>query len=155
MGRKFLNGEFGTLDGRDGSTPSRDAWDFFGVTGMKSTSLWSIRSVRGFACEYVDGFVGEGGVCGIVAKIRLWAGIKEDDSDVDIDNEEDDEREDPLEENENESSELDDELRLLCGKYLGFARASNGEADRDAGCGEIGSMVPIERSERGEVSSMR
>jgi hypothetical protein len=38
MGRKFLNGEFGTLDGLSGSTPSRDVCDFFGVAGMKSTS---------------------------------------------------------------------------------------------------------------------
>ena len=111
--------------------------------------------MRGFACECVDGLVGEGGVCGIVDKVRVGAGMEEDNSDVDVDIDKDDEREDLLEENENESSELDDELRLLCRKYLDFAEASNGEADRDTGGSGVGSIMPIERSERGEASSMR
>jgi hypothetical protein len=63
--------------------------------------------VRGFAGERVEGFVGEGGVCGIVDGIRVGACIDNDDSDVEVDIEDDDDREDPLE--ENDSSELDDE----------------------------------------------
>ena len=39
VARNFLNGEFGALEGQSGLTPSRDTCDFFGVTGMKSTSL--------------------------------------------------------------------------------------------------------------------
>ena len=71
MARKFLNGEFGTLDGRSRSTLSREVCDFFGVAGIKSTSFWSMRRVRGFACECAEGFVGEGGVCGLVDEILV------------------------------------------------------------------------------------
>ena len=79
--------------------------------------------------------------------------MDEDDSDVDVDIDDDDDREEPLE--ANESSELSEGLRLLCGKYLCFAKEWNGEADSDTGGRWIGSIVPIESSERGEVSSIR
>ncbi len=79
--------------------------------------------------------------------------MDEDDSDIDVDIEDDDDREELLE--VNESSELDEELRLLCGRYLCFAKEWNGEADSDIGGRWIGSIVPIESSERGEVSSIR
>jgi len=54
--------------------------------------------------------------------------VDEDDSDVDVDIEDDDDREEPLD--VNDSSELDEELRLLWGKNLGFGNELNGKADR-------------------------
>lgn len=56
--------------------------------------------------------------------------MDEDDSDVDVDIDDDD-REEPLE--VNDSSELDEELRLLWGKNLGFGKESNCEGDRGIG----------------------
>lgn len=81
----------------------------------------------------------------------MWAGVDEDDSDVDdnSDVDDDDDLEEPLE--VNESSELDDTLRLPWGKNLGFV----GEGERDMGGRRICSILPIERSGRGEVSSIR
>jgi hypothetical protein len=90
-----------------------------------------MRRVRGFANECVEGFVGEGGVFGVAEGTRVWPGVEEDDSDVDDDIEDDDDREELLE--VSESSEPDDALRPLCGKYLGFAKEPNGEGDRDPG----------------------
>jgi hypothetical protein len=84
-----------------------------------------MRRVRGFAYECVEGFVGEGGVFGVVDGSLAWTGVDEDDSDVDDDAEVDDDREEPLE--VNESSEPDDAFRLLWRKYLGFVE----EGDRD------------------------
>jgi hypothetical protein len=83
--------------------------------------------VRSFAYDCVEGFVGEGGVFGATDENLVWAGVDEDDSDVDDDDDSDvdDDLEVPLE--VNESSELDDTLRPLWGKYLGFV----GEGDRD------------------------
>ena len=83
--------------------------------------------MRGFAYDCVEDFVGEGGVFGIMDKNLVWVGVDEDDSDVDDDSDLDDDLEEPLE--VKESSELDDALRLLCGKYLGFV----GEGDGDTG----------------------
>jgi hypothetical protein len=57
----------------------------------------------------------------------VWAGVDEDDRDVDDDSDVDDDLEEPLE--VNESSELDDALRLFWGKYLSFV----GEGGRDTG----------------------
>lgn len=106
-----------------------------------------MRSVRGFAYDCVESFVGEGGVFGIRVDNLVWAGVDKDDSDVADDSDVD--LEEPLE--VNESSELDDTLRLLWGMYLGFV----GEGGRDMGGRCICSTVPIERSGRGEVSSIR
>jgi len=83
-----------------------------------------MRRVRGFAYECVEGFVGEGGVFGIVDNNLSWTGVEEDDRDVDDDAEVDADREEPLE--VNESSELDDALRPLGKMYPGFV----GEGDR-------------------------
>jgi hypothetical protein len=79
--------------------------------------------VRGFAYDCVEGFVGEGGVFGIMHESLVWAGVDNDESDVADDSDVD------LEEPVNESSELDDTLRPLWGKYLGFV----GEGGRDMG----------------------
>ena len=57
--------------------------------------------------------------------------MEEDDSDVDVDIEDDDDREEPPE--VNDSSELDEELRLLWGNNLDFDKELNGEADRGMG----------------------
>jgi len=113
-----------------------------------------MRRVRGFAYECAEGFVGEGGVFGVVDEVLVWPGVDVNDSDVDDDIEEDDAREElPLE--VNESSELDDALRLPWGKCLGFAKEPNGEGDRDMGGRLIGSIFVSERSEREEVSSIK
>lgn len=64
--------------------------------------------MRGFAYKCVEGFVGEGGVFGVVDENLAWTGV---DSEVDDDAEVDDDREEPLE--VSESSELDDALRSL------------------------------------------
>lgn len=81
--------------------------------------------MRGFAYDCVEGFVGEGGVFGITDKNLVWAGVDKDDCDVDDDSDLDDDLEEPLD--VNESSELEDALRPLWGKYLGFV----GEGGRD------------------------
>ena len=78
--------------------------------------------------------------------------MDEDDSDVDVDIDDDD-REEPLE--MNDSSELDEELRLLWGKNLGFDKELNGEADRGIDGRWIDSIPLVERSGHGEVSSIR
>ncbi len=83
-----------------------------------------MRRVRGFAYDCVEGFVGEGGVFGITDENLVWAGVDKDDSEVVDDS---DDLEEPLE--VNESSELDDALRLLWGKCLCFV----GEGGRDTG----------------------
>lgn len=83
--------------------------------------------MRGFACDCVESFVGEGGVFGNTDKNLVWAGVDKDDIDVADDSDVDDDLEEPLE--VNESSELDDTLRLFWGKYLGFV----GEGGRDMG----------------------
>jgi hypothetical protein len=79
--------------------------------------------------------------------------VDEHDSDVDVDIEDDDDREEPLD--VNDSSELDEELRLLRGKNFGSVNELNGEAERGIAGRRIGSIAPEERSERGEVSSIR
>lgn len=99
------------------------------------------------------GFVGEGGVFGIMDEGLEWIDVDEDNSEVDDDPEEDDDREESPE--VKDSSELDDALRPLCEKYVGFAKDSNGEDDRDAGGRRIESIGTTERSERGEVSSIK
>lgn len=107
-----------------------------------------MRRVRGFAYECVEGFVGEGGVFGVMDENLARTGVDEDDSDVDDDAEVDDDREEPLE--VSESSELDDTLRLFWRKY-GFVE----EGDKDTDGRWICSIVATERSERGDVSSIR
>ncbi len=90
-----------------------------------------MRRLRGFAHDCVEGLVGEGGVFGIAFRNLVWAGVDKDDNDVDddddvvVDDDDDDDLEEPLE--VIESSEQDDALRLLCGKYLCFV----GEGGRD------------------------
>lgn len=110
--------------------------------------------MRGFAYECAEGFVGEGGVFGLVDEVLVWDGVDVDDSDVEDDIEEEDDREEPSLE-ANESSELDEALRLLWGKYLDFDKEPNGEGDRDMGGRSIGSIFVTETSEREEVSSIK
>jgi hypothetical protein len=86
-----------------------------------------MRRVRGFAYKCVEGFVGEGGVVGVVDENLVWTGVDVNDSDVGDDAEVDDDCEESLE--VNESSEPDDTLRSLCRKYLGFV----GEGDTATG----------------------
>ena len=107
-----------------------------------------MRRLRGFAYDCAEGFVGEGGVFGIMDEDLEWTGVKEEDSDVDDDAEVDDDREEPLE--VKESSELDDALRPLWGKYLEFVKEAG-----DTGRRRICSIFATERSGRGEVSSIR
>ena len=104
--------------------------------------------MRGFAYGCVEGFVGEGGVFGTTDEDLLWTGVNEDDSDVDDDAVVDDDREEPLD--VIESSELDDALRPVWGKCLDFVEEGEDKCGR---C--ICSIVPTERSGRGEVSSIR
>lgn len=85
-----------------------------------------MRRVRGFAYECVEGFVGEGGVFGVMDENLARTGVDEDDSDVDDDAEVDDDREEPLE--VSESSELDDTLRLFWRKY-GFVEEGDKDTD--------------------------
>lgn len=113
-----------------------------------------MRSERGFGYVSIDGFVGEGGVFGAVGGSFARAGVDKDDTNVEDDIDDDDDREEPLE--VNESSEPDDALRPLCAKYLGLAgELTNGEGDRDMAGSRFDSIVKLERSERGEVSSIK
>ncbi|SRR6266702_2065030 len=105
-----------------------------------------MRSERGLVNECVDdGFVGEGGVFDVV---------DEDDKEVLDDEDDEDDREESLE--VNESSEPDDAFRPLCAKYGNLIGVSmNGEGDRGVASRWLVSMAAPERSERGEVSSIR